>query len=91
MTLALFGVAAVPAVTVMGMAWIACSPGWAAGCGLIFHRRVVKYDLVAQSGKPTHGLPSLMGSIKGREGNLLTMEPRRPVCFWFMLSSAWRR
>ena len=48
-TTASFGAAEPPAVTVMGMAWIACSPGSAAGYGSIFHRRVAKFDLASQS------------------------------------------
>ena len=50
-TIAPFGVAAVPAVTVRGMAWIVCSRVSAAECGLIFPQGDVEYDPVSQSGK----------------------------------------
>ena len=50
-TVAPFGVAAVPVVTVRGTAWIDCPPVSAAECGLIRLQVVVQYDTVSQSGK----------------------------------------
>ena len=91
-TTALFGVAAVPYLTVSEIVWIACSPVSAVGCDLIFLQGDVQYDPVSRSGKVyLRGLPSLMGSIEGPEDILLSMEARRAVCFWFILSSAWCR
>ena len=81
----------VSATTVIYMARIVCSLVSVVGCDLTVLQEGAQYDRHTVGESPPTVLLRLTGIIERPEGILLTMEPRRAVRFWFMLSSAWCR
>ena len=82
---------AVSATTVIYMAWIVCSLVSVVGCDLTVLQEGAQYDRLTVGESPPTVLVRLTGIIERPEGISLTMEPRRAVGFWFILSSTWCR